>query len=63
VRPPDEERPYTLDDLVSHEKRQMRLIALVLLVAMVVLVGRRVTSDRAPAPDEEGAPAPVGSRR
>lgn len=29
------ERPYGLDDLVAHEKRQMRLVLVVLVVAVV----------------------------
>lgn len=56
---PEDERPYTLDDLVSHEKGQMRLVLLVLIVAMIYFAGRRV----AIGPEADPADvAPVGTR-
>jgi hypothetical protein len=53
--PPDDERPYSLDDLVAHEKRQMRLVLLVLLCAMLYFAGKRLLGE-APAPDAGVAP-------
>lgn len=38
--PPEDERPYTLDDLVAHEKRQTRLLLLLMLGAMLYFAGR-----------------------
>lgn len=56
-----EERPYTLDDLVSREKSQMRLVLVVMVVAMIYFAGKRVVG-----PETERAPgeaAPVVSDR
>lgn len=55
----DDERPYTIDDLVSHEKRQMGFVLLILVAAMVYFAGQRLVGppDEAPRPDA----APVGS--
>ncbi|MCO5165571.1 MAG: hypothetical protein M9894_04270 [Planctomycetes bacterium] len=58
MAPPPDERPYTLDDLVSHEKRQMRLVLLVLVLAMVYFAGRRVLDLDVREPE---GPAPVSS--
>lgn len=58
--PPDDERPYSLDDLVAHEKRQMRLVLLILLGAMLYFAGKRLFGDGEPGP---GGVAPVVSDR
>lgn len=58
--PPEDERPYSLDDLVSHEKRQMRLVLLIMLAAMLYFVGQRLF--RPPAGDPGVAPVTTGAR-
>lgn len=55
--PPGDERPYTLDDLVAHEKRQTRFLLLLMLAAMLYFAGKSMLAPRAPAPDA----APVAS--
>lgn len=60
LEPPDphaKQQPYGLDDLVAHEKRNMRLVLVVLLLAMAyyALGGRPPTWGR-------GDAAPVTSR-
>lgn len=52
---PSPEKPYGLDDLVRHEKRQIWFTALLLIGAVVVTVGRQWTRDG------RSDPAPVGS--
>ncbi len=49
-----QDRPYGLDDLVAHEKRNMRLILVVLLVAVAWYAARG-----RPAPSGDPAPAPT----
>jgi hypothetical protein len=56
--PPGDERPYSLDDLVSHEKRQMRFILLIMLCAMLYFAGKRLFG-----PAEDAGVAPVVSDR
>lgn len=56
---PRDERPYGLDDLIAHEKGQMRLVLLVMVLAMLYFAGQRLVgpSTTGPAPDA----APVTS--
>lgn len=57
--PRDDERPYGIDDLVAHEKGQMRLVLLVMILAMIYFAGQRLAGP-AREPAAPGA-APVGS--
>jgi hypothetical protein len=52
VRPGDDE-PYTVDDLVAHEKRQMRFVLVILLAAMAYFIGQRLLGPRR---DIDGVP-------
>lgn len=54
---PEPAPPYGLDDLVAHEKRNMRLV----LVVFVLAVGWYALRGRAPAVGDPATPAPVGS--
>lgn len=62
---PPREAAYGLDDLVAHEKRNLRLVLAVFLVAVVwyAVRGRAPTAPPPDARDAVGAPAPVGSSR
>lgn len=71
--PRDDERPYGIDDLVAHEKGQMRFVLLIMVLAMIYFAGQRVIGpdtagpdtgpDTAPetAPDPGAAPVRSGS--
>lgn len=56
--PPGTPEPYGLDDLVRHEKRQMGLVALLLVGAVVLTVGRRLGG---PADGPAGGVPPAGA--
>ncbi len=66
--PRDDERPYGIDDLVAHEKGQMRFVLLIMVLAMIYFAGQRVFGpeigpDPGPeiAPDPGAAPVTSGS--
>jgi hypothetical protein len=59
--PPDDDRPYSLDDLVAHEKRQTRFLLLLMLAAMLYFAGKTLLGSREAAPGADVAP--VESRR
>lgn len=52
----DDERPYGLDDLVAHEKGQMRLVLLVMVLAMIYFAGQRLVGGSGPPRAPEAAP-------
>lgn len=52
----DDERPYELDDLIAHEKGQMRLVLLVMVLAMLYFAGQRLMGPSQPTPAPDAAP-------
>lgn len=54
--PRDDERPYGIDDLVAHEKGQMRFVLLIMVLAMIYFAGQRFVGSAAPPPTPDAAP-------
>lgn len=58
---PEPAPPYGLDDLVAHEKRNMRLILVVFVVAVAWYAARGRTTPIGGTSPAPAAPAPVVS--
>ena len=59
--PPDDAQRYTIDDLVGHEKRQMRFVLAFLVLAVLVLTGRKMLTEQSGSgPSADVAPVLSG---
>ena len=61
MKPDDEER-FTVDDLIAHEKRQMRFVLVVLLLAVLYFAGRQLLSSEPVVEEPPALPVPSGAR-